>query len=138
MNRQLFQRQMERLAETFGAAHYRHERIEIIWREVKDLPDAWFTKTVDKFIGECATAPLMPKFREEIANERERNWNSVKEQERKETQQFLRDSYSNEEKQTICEMIRRIGRGNGEVEELDKKNFISMLENAANSRKGGQ
>jgi hypothetical protein len=73
MEPNFFQRQINRLTEQFGKGAYGTERAHIIWKAVKDLPDAWMEGVVDRFIGESRHAPLLPEFREEIAKERERN-----------------------------------------------------------------
>lgn len=71
MNEIQFQYQIRRLQEQFGNQNYSQERIKLIWREVKDIEPFWFEKTVDRFIGECRQAPLLPEFRDAIAVLRE-------------------------------------------------------------------
>lgn len=67
-----FRYQMNRLAETFGANHYKSERVRMIWQAIKDLSDHWLEKTVDSFIGYQRHAPLLEEFSGEISKERER------------------------------------------------------------------
>lgn len=73
-----FAAQMARLSETFGKAAYGNERVRLIWKEVRDLPDPWFQKQVDDWIGGLRTAPLLPEIRTSISIERERSWGRQK------------------------------------------------------------
>lgn len=66
-----FKQQIGRLVETFGANHYKPERVNLIWREVKDAPDAWLTRVVDELIGSSRYAPLLTEFREHLSRLRE-------------------------------------------------------------------
>lgn len=88
MDDKFYQNQMNRLAETYGAQHYKRERVELLWREVKNLSNPWFAQVVDRFIGESKFAPLLPEFREEIARERERNHSLDKRQHSKDAKEF--------------------------------------------------
>ncbi len=66
-----FNNQMTRLIRNFGKNAYSEERGALIWREVQHLSAVWLENTVDRFIGDCKYAPLLPEFREAIAKERE-------------------------------------------------------------------
>lgn len=134
MNRQFFQTQVNRLVSTYGETHYKIERIEIIWREVKDLSDSWFSKTIDKLIGESRFAPLMPEFREEISRERDRGWATEKVHHDNQSQDFFQDTIPSEEKKIICQMIRQIGNPN--MSEAEKESIRSSLNNLVKTKKG--
>jgi hypothetical protein len=82
MNREHFQMQLVRLSGRWPRAHP-PEFITLLWREVKDLPEEWFTRTVDELIGSCRMAPLMPEFREFISVELEKQWSRQKQEPQK-------------------------------------------------------
>lgn len=77
MDRERFQTQINRLGSRWPKAHP-PEFITLLWREVKELPDAWLVRTVDELIGSCRQAPLMPDFRELAVVEKERQWSREK------------------------------------------------------------
>jgi hypothetical protein len=66
VNTEHFRKESSKLIDTFGKSAYSATRLDLIFRLVKDMPDAWLTKTIDKFCGECRQAPLIPEFREEV------------------------------------------------------------------------
>lgn len=78
MNRGHFDKQIDRLRETFGAQHYRDERVGLIIVEVRDMADEWMTRACNLFIGEFRQAPLLPDFRAEKSKEMERQHNLKK------------------------------------------------------------
>jgi hypothetical protein len=73
-----FQKQMNRLAETFGAASYKGDRVTMLWRRVKDFSSHWLERTVDGFVLGSRQAPLPADFEEAISLERERVWKAKK------------------------------------------------------------
>lgn len=105
MEKPLYQRQMNRLAETFGATQYKPERLELIWREVKDLPEHWMTQTVDQFIGEFRQAPLLPEFREAVSRFREKTWSAEKDRHRRESEAAVKQIFDGEITTSICKTI---------------------------------
>lgn len=129
MNKNSFQQQISRLVETFGANHYKPERINLIWGEIQDLSDWWMAKTMDRFIGELRQPPLMVEFREEISKERERLWKIEKAKNEKDAKDFYSGTYAPEDKKTICQMISK--RLQGKVSDAEYATFIEHLEHAA-------
>lgn len=105
MKQQHFQTQVNRLAETFGAQAYKRERVELIWREVANFGEVWFTKAIDDFIGNCRHAPLLPEFREKISLERERGWIGEKAQHAKDAKDTWAGTLMPEESRIICQAI---------------------------------
>lgn len=99
-----FQGQMKRLTAQFPQA-YSQERVALIWREVQGFSDAWFTRIVDKFVGECRQAPLMAEFRNEISFERERNWSKQKEQHAQDARDFYLIAQDNDMRGSIVKTI---------------------------------
>lgn len=73
-----FNAQMNRLTAQFGKSFYTTERQVLIWDAVGTLDGFTFRRIVDKLIGECRQAPLVPEIREHVARERERLWSSTK------------------------------------------------------------
>lgn len=114
MNQSHFQSQMNRLAETYGAMQYKRERIELIWREVKDFEDRWLEGVVDEFIGTCRQAPLLPEFREKSSIERERLYQIEKAKNRVESERAFNRLFDNEIIASICKTIGDRARGNVE------------------------
>lgn len=119
-----FQGQMERLVRVFGKNAYPPERAQIIWREVSNLSNEWFTKIADEFIGNCKYAPLMPEFREEIGKERERLYSIEKKQHTQEAKEAM-SMYSGEDIGTICNQIKK--RVQGGMDDDSFKAFNKML-----------
>lgn len=78
MNKEEFQREMDRLVLRFTDKHYPREVCEMVWNESHELSHFWFKRTVTNFIGSCRFAPLLNEFREAIHTERERVWRSEK------------------------------------------------------------
>lgn len=68
-----FQRQLARLNEVFSNT-YKTDRAQLIWREVSAFSEESFATVVDRLIGGCRQAPMLPEFREAVAAERERLW----------------------------------------------------------------
>jgi hypothetical protein len=67
-----FREQMQRISKTYGAERYPQERIVLLWEEFKNL-DGWlFSAAVSRLIADNAVAPMATKFREAIAEARER------------------------------------------------------------------
>jgi hypothetical protein len=61
-----FKAQMHRLRVRFGDKNFDAEFIQLIWREVHDMTENGFIRTVDVFIGNRPTSkpPLLAEFRE--------------------------------------------------------------------------
>ena len=74
MDFNFFQRQIERLKETFGQQHYKDERVKLIWRDVQDLKNDWFSTVVSEFIYCARQAPLGDDFRLKISEEKHKSW----------------------------------------------------------------
>ena len=106
-----FNAEMGRLIQQYGVASYSEARIKVIANEVKDFDVKWWRKAVDKFLGECRYAPLIPDIREAAALERERMYYTRKQEQSKQAEEFM-DSYSKETKRTICKEIIDVIKGN--------------------------
>jgi hypothetical protein len=74
MDFDFFQRQIERLKETFGPQHYKDERVKLLWRDVSQLKNDWFASIVSEFIYCSPKAPLGDEFRVKIGEERQKEW----------------------------------------------------------------
>lgn len=79
MTPQEFDRQIRRLSDTYGAQHFKQERLTILWRKVNSYSAAWLERTVDGLIAHHRQAPMISDFEESISVERERNWKNRKE-----------------------------------------------------------
>lgn len=75
-----FSPHMGRLIEQFGKGAYSQARVEIIWRSVRDMDAHWWSMQVDRFLGECRQAPLVPEIRDAVLLERNRAWQAKKQQ----------------------------------------------------------
>jgi hypothetical protein len=82
-----FSKEMDRLVDCFGAKNYPLSRLELIQGEVRGVGAQTWKRVVDKLIGECAFAPLLPQIREALAVERERahNYERIERQREAET-----------------------------------------------------
>lgn len=123
MTQQHFQIQMNRLSRVFANA-YNEERTKLLWRELESLSDQWFTRVVDKFIGECRYAPLMPEFREEASKERERTWGKEKQRNAIEAKEF-QAKLSTDEMREVCKQIRK--KAAGGMSDGDFAKFMANL-----------
>ena len=105
MTQEAFQKQMNRLADTFGAQHYKPERLKIFWREMCALSDEWLERVVDRFIGYLRFPALLSEFSEEISRERERLWTIEKKRSQKEADRALSECYCSEKVSTVLKAI---------------------------------
>lgn len=126
-----FDTQINRLKDVFGDRHYPDERVKLLWRAVSDYPGKWFSKTVDKFIGECRQPPLLPEFRTEVAIERERSWGKEKEVHAKDAKQFMQ-RFDDQIRSSICKTIR--DRIQGKVDDETYTNFVDGITRLAEQR----
>jgi hypothetical protein len=101
-----FQVQIERLRSNYGQQAYGTERASILWREISQFSAKWFSTVVDQFIGSERQAPMLDKFREEAAKERERVWQREKKQNAMDAKEFFEGSYDDTEKLTIIQTIK--------------------------------
>lgn len=124
MDQNHFQRQMDRLSETFGANHYKAERMKLIWQEVQASSNDWMRLTVDYFIGECKFAPLITDFREAMIKDRERRYSVEKKSHADEAEAFM-SAYTIQDIQTICQTIRN--RLSGDLNDQDFTCFKKMI-----------
>lgn len=74
MDESHFQKEMSRLSERFGAQHYKQAFLRILWRDVKDLSEPWFTGIISEFIYCSRQAPLGEEFRDKVSRERDYQW----------------------------------------------------------------
>jgi hypothetical protein len=78
MTEEHFQKEMNRLAERFGAQHYKQGFQRLLWKDVKDLSESWFTAILSEFIYCARQAPLGEEFRQKVASEREHQWKNTR------------------------------------------------------------
>lgn len=97
---------MNRLAGQFGAQAYGAERAKLIWEAVGTLNVASWKRIVDRLIGECDRAPLLPKMREMIAEEREHEWATEKREHSRDAQEGW-SRLSRGELHNVMETMRR-------------------------------
>lgn len=121
MTEQEFQRDMGRLIEQFGKPVYSQARVALIWREVRDMTSFWWERTVDRLIGECRQAPLVPEVREEVSRERERNWAGEKAKNRNESLAAMKALFDGQMIESICKTIG--DRIEGKVDDVVFQNF---------------
>jgi hypothetical protein len=69
-----FQREVERLCERFGAQHYKPGFQKLLWKDVRDLPNSWFSYVISEFIYCSRQAPLGDDFRVKISDARQKEW----------------------------------------------------------------
>lgn len=73
MKNDFFKTHITRLQVRFGNRAIDNEFIQLAWREVHDMSEAWFARTVDTWIGSRShnKPPLLSEFREaRIAEEK--------------------------------------------------------------------
>lgn len=129
MNDQFFQTQINRLSETFGGQHYKRERVELIWRELKTFSNEWLSKLIDNFIGSYRQAPLVPEFREAASIERERIWEIEKKRNAKEAHDFFHAKFSvDDQRWAVQQIVRRI---TGGMSDHDFDLFLNGLKDAS-------
>jgi hypothetical protein len=126
MNQSHYDREMDRLRDVFGDRAYSGERVIVIWKEVKDLSDAWFSKTIDRFIGEFRHAPLMPEFRDAISLEREKVHSYERQKNKTESERAMHQLFDGNHISTICKTI--VGRVQGNVSDQKFTEFTHGLE----------
>lgn len=66
-----FQREMNRLEETFGSRAFPKARVELIWNATSDMDGVWFKRLVDKMIGDLRQPPMVSDFRDAAYRERQ-------------------------------------------------------------------
>lgn len=79
MTIQEFNAQIKRLSDTYGAQHFKQERLTLLWKRISNFSQAWFERTVDGLISHHRQAPMPSDFEEAISSERERNWKNRQE-----------------------------------------------------------
>lgn len=72
MNSIQFTGQFNRLIETYGKKAFPEERNKLIWKQLADMDADWFTRLVDKMIGDLRHAPMLADFRDAANRERKR------------------------------------------------------------------
>lgn len=125
-----FQKEMDRLADTFGA--YKNERMQLIWLEVKDMPDDWFRATVNDLIGSQRQAPLVDNFRDAVTQWRESDWKQKKKQYAEEAQAFT-TRFQSEDLKLICDTIGK--RVEGALDDHQWTSFLRMINITAHDSK---
>lgn len=125
MNPVNFQTEIQRLINVYGQKAYPRERTELIWQEVQQLSDRWFSWLIGHLIGDNERPPMVTVFREHSSREREKSHEKQKAVQKKEAEEFMKTIYSQEDRATILGQIRL--RLNGNMPDQDFKNFLSMV-----------
>lgn len=68
-----FMTQIKRLKDTYGDRLYTSERIESLWKLLKDWEVYWLANAITHFIDTERQAPLIPEFKGAIKFEQERH-----------------------------------------------------------------
>jgi len=121
-----FTHQVDRLKSSFGEKNYPAERIKILWDELRHQDAAWMNKVVTRLIGESRFPPLLPEFRDALAIQRERGWNTEKQQMARSASEAFRMWESGE-----CGMPSQTIRNRvlGLVSDEDWAAFVSVVKN---------
>lgn len=121
---------MGRLERQFGK--FGTERCTLLWREVSEFSNEWFSQVIDEFIGTLRQMPLLTEFRDQISLERERLRRIEKAKERQDARDFWEGTYHPEEVKNIAETIRK--RLQGQVTEDEFSQFLRMLDYGASAK----
>ena len=89
------------------------------------MPADWWERFVDRALGECTQAPLMPAIREAMSIERERMRQRERSQERQDAEDFWSGRLMPEEKKQIVQTIKR--RIMGQISNADYEAFMRVL-----------
>lgn len=101
MNIAEFNAQMKRLSDTFGAQHFKQERLNLIYGHVGTFSTDLLKRTVDDLIANSRYAPLPAEFAEVASAERERRWRDEKARSRQEASEFWSGQHYNTEDRKI-------------------------------------
>lgn len=127
MSENHFQMQIARIERQFGK--YGTERASLLWRDVKEFSDNWFTKTVDKLLAQCRQIPIPSDFYDEMARERERLYKIEKDERNETVAAYEADNFGDEEKKWMYQNIREMFMG--KYSDEDAKKQIKVYENAS-------
>lgn len=106
MNIGEFNAQMKRLSDTFGAQHFKQERLNLIFQHVRDFSQDWLRLTVDGFIASSRYAPLPGEFADAASAERERRWQEQKSRSKQEAAEFWSGQhYDTDDRRMIFDAI---------------------------------
>lgn len=131
MTPQEFQTQMNRMIETWGKPAYSTERCTLIWQEVGQFSVTWWKQAVDRLIGECRQAPLLPEIRKVAAEEREKVAAREKAKHSAEAEQAYRSILQGDDiKQFTRGILKRV---EGKMPDQDFKSLVRLM-SAAVSR----
>lgn len=133
MTSEQFQTQVNRLCETYGKNHYGTERARLIWNEVRDFSNEWFARIVSELISKERLAPLIDKFREAIAAERDRLW-KLNKIDNAETAKNWTEVFTGEDKKMLCDGI--VKRMTGRMTDQEFQCLLKMIENASTKKTG--
>lgn len=121
-----FNEQVKRLSDTYGAQHYRQERLSILWGQVRDYGADWFKRVVSGLISLHRQAPLPADFGEAIALERERQWRREKEQNERESKNFWAGTHQPDDVKLITQAIKK--RIQGGLSDDQWQGFVSTID----------
>ena len=118
-----FKSELARLQDTWPRV-YKRERVNLIWLEVKGLPQAWLYNLVSGWIAERRSPPLVKEFRQEATKYREWLQQSDKVQNEKDAQVFMTNTcLPDQEIRFRIDMIK--GRMKGRVDDATWSDFIN-------------
>lgn len=94
MTFQEFQKQMDRIKNTFGDRTYPQERTKVLWSEVAKQTAGWMEKTVTGFIAsrQLNNPPLPMDFSQALREQRDLDWERGKSERAREAQEFWTDA----------------------------------------------
>lgn len=126
-----FDREIERLRNTFGKTPFSNDRLALAWNEVKDLSAPWFNRWVDFWLSNERQAPLPKDFREATSVERERLYESDKQKQKLDVEDY-QSMLSDDQTSMLLKTI--VKRMNGQVPDDQWKHVVSGCELIANGQ----
>lgn len=126
MNQVQFKIQMDRMIQTFGKTPYCEERMNLIWKEVRDFDIKWFEYLCSRFIGENRQAPIVPEFREACIDEREKLLTLDRELRRRDAKEAMTRFFSDDDQAVLFKGLN--DRIKGEMDDVGFKHMINNLD----------
>lgn len=127
MTKDEFQLQIDRLRSTWPSS-YPEEKVTLIWRTVRDMPEFWFENLVSKLIAHSRAAPLPVDFIEafEVHRKKNRNFSSSIDAGPKNVSIF-----SDEERKQLFEICRKAA--SGAISKQESKKHADLVAEALRS-----
>jgi len=124
MTRLEFENEIRRLFSTFGEKAFTPERLQIIWKEVKDFEFTWMQRNITEILAGNERAPLPKDFAVLATKERQRIYEIEKAKNTREAEKVW-NWLSSEEIGFICQGIR--DRIQGKVADEKWNSFVNVL-----------